>query len=215
VIFLQASTKNQLKVKDYIFRNLKSNKLRTYLTLSTVAFCVALFIIFNSVGDGLDQYTADRASETNIARYSEMAELLNAWLGIINSILVIILAVAVANTMLITITERQREIGTLKAVGITGKQIRELVLLETVTITVIAFIVGCVIGMGISATSNYFFWQSESSGAGLGLFLAPTRITVGTLIGAAGLSIIVGTLAALLPAMRAASLQPAEALRYE
>ena len=189
--------------------------MRTYLTLSTVAFCVALFIIFNSVGAGLDQFTADRVSETNLARYSEMAELLNAWLGIINAILVIILAVAVANTMLITITERQREIGTLKAIGITRKQIRELVLLETLTITVIAFIIGSIIGIAFSAASNYFFWQSDVSEAGLGLFLAPTRLTIGTLIGAAGISVIVGTLAALLPAIRAASLQPAEALRYE
>jgi putative ABC transport system permease protein len=144
-----------------------------------------------------------------------MSELLNSWLGIINSILVIILAVAVANTMLITISERQREIGTLKAVGITSRHIRELVLLETLTITVLAFIIGCIIGVSLTAASDYFFWNSDQSGGTLGLFIAPTRLTINTLIGAAGISIIVGTLAALLPAVRAASLQPAEALRYE
>jgi len=212
---MKTSIYRRLSVRDYIFRNLKSNKLRTYLTLSTVAFCVALFIIFNSVGDGLNLYIEDRGSETNIARYSEMAELLDAWLDIINSILIIILAVSVANTMLITISERQREIGTLKALGFTRAHIRELVLLEAFTISLIAFIAGTIAGVAVSVTSNYLFLNFGSVQGALGLFPAPTRISVDTMVGAAGISLIIGTLSSLLPAARAASLQPAEALRYE
>ena len=91
-----------------------------------VAAVVALFIIFNSVGAGLNSHVSNRYSETQIDKYREMADLLDGWLVVLNSILTIILAVAIANTMLIAVSERQREIGTLKALGFKRKQIRDL-----------------------------------------------------------------------------------------
>jgi putative ABC transport system permease protein len=176
---------------------------------------VALFVLFNSVGEGLNDFIDERASETHLTRYSEMAKILDGWLMVLNVILVIILAVAVANTMLIAVSERNREIGTLKALGFTRKQIRELILLEAMTLTTIAFVIGCAVGIGLSLVSDYLFWQTTSQQEGLSWFFAPAKITPGLLAWAAFISIIIGTLAALYPAVRASALQPQEALRNE
>lgn len=204
----------RFKVVDFVFRNLGENRLRTYLTISGIAVCVILFIFFNAVGEGVNEHIADRQSETHITRYSEMAEIMQSWLNVINIILIIILAVAVANTMLIAVSERQRILGTLKALGFTRRQLRTLIMLEALAITSFAFFIGSIIGISAAVLCDYLFWQFSPSGGELGFF-APAEITTGSIIGAALLSIIAGTLAALYPAVQASNLEPAEALRYE
>lgn len=212
---MRKNNTHRFTITDYILRNLRNNRLRTNLTIGGIAICVALFILFNSIGDGLNLYISQRLSETRIQKYGEMAVLLEGWLNVLNTIFIVILAVAVANTMLISVSERQREYGTLKALGFTRRQIRELILFEAMSLTGIAFIVGTGVGIVLSLTCNHLFWLSSGGSGGIGWFFAPAHITAATLLFAAFISIVVGTLAALYPAVRAAGLRPAEALRYE
>jgi ABC-type antimicrobial peptide transport system permease subunit len=174
-----------------------------------------LFILFNAVGAGFNNYISTNIDSNNIERYREMSELLNGWLNVLNSVFVIILAVAVANTMLIAVSERKREFGILKALGLTRRQLRELVLLEALAITGLAFIIGCALGILFSFIVDFMFWQSTGDAGGIAWFFAPTEITPGIILGAAFISMVIGTLAALFPAILAGTLQPAEALRYE
>ena len=199
----------------YIFRNLKGRRLRTYLTLSGIAVCVALFVLFNSFGEGLDAYISDQAGDTNSDQYEEMAKLLDGWLYVLTLVLMIILAVAVVNTMLISVTERSHELGSLKAIGFSRRQIRTLILLEAFTVTTIAFVTGCSLGISLALFCDFLFNRFAESGGDLGFFFIPARITINTIINAAIISIVVGTLAAFYPAVKAASVKPQEALRYE
>ncbi|UCH88710.1 MAG: FtsX-like permease family protein [Thermoplasmata archaeon] len=205
----------KFSVIDYIFRSLTEHKLRTYLTVSGIAVCIALFILFNSLGEGLNDYISGRTSSEHLERYEEMSELLDGWLNVLTSVFVIILVVAVANSMLISISERQRELGTLKAIGITSGQVRKLVFFEAWAITGLAFLIGTLLGIALALGCDQLFTSAGSGGEGLGWFFAPAKITFRTIISAAFISIVAGTLAALYPALRAASLKPAEALRYE
>ena len=200
---------------DLVLRNLGENRLRTTLTIAGIAVCVILFIFFNSVGKGLNDYIEARAAETNISRYYEIAQILDSWLYIINTILIIVLTVAVANTMLIAVSERQRILATLKAVGFSNSQLRTLVLMEALVLSSLAFLIGSVVGVSAALISDFLFWQANPSGQELFLFLAPAELSTMTIIGAAVLSIVAGTLAALYPAVMASKMNPVEALRYE
>ena len=205
----------KFNVTTYVIRNLKGRRLRTYLTVSGIAVCVALFVLFNSLGAGLDNYISEQAGRTNQNQYEEMSKLLDGWLYVLTSILMIILAVAVLNTMLIAVSERQNELGTLKALGFTRRQIRTMILLEAMIITSLAFVIGSGLGISWALICDFLFERYAESGGGLSFFFAPAQITFITIVNAAIISVVVGTLAAFYPAIKAASIKPQEALRYE
>lgn len=114
--------------------------------------------------------------------------------------------VGVSNIMIIVVKERTKEIGIRKAIGATPKSIIGLILLESVFITGVAGYFGLVAGVGLLELlsphlKSDFFMNPE----------ADIRIAIGATI----LLIISGVLAGLIPARRAASIKPIEALREE
>jgi putative ABC transport system permease protein len=111
-------------------------------------------------------------------------------------------AVGIANIMLVSVTERTREIGIMKAVGARNRDVMQLFLSEAVLLGVSGAILGVPIGIagGYVAT-----WYAEIS-----LTLAPGWFAVAVAVG-----ILVGALAGLYPAWRAARVDPIDALRYE
>jgi putative ABC transport system permease protein len=105
--------------------------------------------------------------------------------------------------MLVSVTERTREVGIRKAVGATRRDILLQFLLEAIVLSFVGGLLG--IGLGIT-------------GAKLISNLSPdlvTRVTAGTLTLAAGVASAVGLVFGVYPALRAANLRPIEALRYE
>jgi putative ABC transport system permease protein len=111
-------------------------------------------------------------------------------------------AVGLTNIMLVSVTERTREIGTRKALGATGSNIRKQFLMEAIVITLIGGIFGVIAGIGLgNIVANYFN----------GHFIFPVGWTIFGLI----LCIITGVLAGWYPASKASRLNPVEALRYE
>jgi putative ABC transport system permease protein len=121
--------------------------------------------------------------------------------------------VGVSNIMLILVRERTREIGIRKALGATPSSVMELVLLESVLITTIAGYTGLVLGTGIMEAVNWALEQTTETGGNM-FFRNPT-VDFTTAVVSTVLLIIAGSLAGYLPALKAATVRPVEALRDE
>lgn len=125
---------------------------------------------------------------------------LTAALGGIAAISLIVGGVGIMNIMLVSVTERTREIGLRKAVGAKPSDIRNQFLIEAVVLSIVGGGVGIAIGWGGSLVLNQFF---------------PTSVTAWAVLLAFGVSAGVGIIFGVAPAIRASRLDPIEALRYE
>jgi putative ABC transport system permease protein len=106
------------------------------------------------------------------------------------------------NIMLVSVTERTREIGLRMAVGARGRDILTQFLIEAVTLSLIGGIIGIAVGLGGSHAISYFAeWR--------------TLISAESIIIAFGFAAAIGVFFGFYPARKAARLDPIEALRYE
>jgi putative ABC transport system permease protein len=141
--------------------------------------------------------------------------ILTGGLGAIGGIALLVAAIGIANTMIMTILERTREIGIMKALGAEPSMVRRLFLVETALVGLFGGAVGLVLAALASVAGNAIFriWLknagvTEKIGA---LFSIPLQLVVGALV----LAVVVSLLAGAWPSRRAMRLQPLEALRYE
>jgi putative ABC transport system permease protein len=118
---------------------------------------------------------------------------------------VIVSVLGIVNTLVLAVLERTREIGLLRAVGMTRRQVRRMVRHESVIVALIGATVGLAVGLFLAALVT-------GALAGEGLAFA---VPVGTLVAFVVAAVLAGTLAAMLPARRAARLDVLSALRYE
>lgn len=123
-------------------------------------------------------------------------------LGGVAAISLLVGGIGIMNIMLVTVTERTREIGLRKALGARKKVIITQFLIESVILT----FVGGVIGIGIGTFSSYLYSYFTSS---------PFVVSPNSILLAFAVSAGIGILFGWYPARRAANLQPIEALRYE
>jgi len=123
-------------------------------------------------------------------------------LGGIAAISLLVGGIGIMNIMLVTVTERTREIGLRKALGAKRKTIITQFLVESVILTFFGGIIGMVLGIGTSLILSK-------------LLSFPSAISVSSVVLAIGVSGIIGMVFGWYPAQRAARLQPIEALRYE
>jgi putative ABC transport system permease protein len=123
-----------------------------------------------------------------------------ALLGWVAAVSLLVGAIGVMNIMLVTVTERTREIGLRKAIGAPRSVVLSQFLIEAVVISLLGGVVGVVVGL----TGARFKID------GVQPVIAPYSIPL-----AFGVALLVGIVAGLYPAYRAASLRPIDALRYE
>lgn len=123
----------------------------------------------------------------------------------ISLLAIVIGGIGVINTMIMAVYERTREIGVLKAIGWKNKRILGMILGESVVITIVAGLVGVVMGLGAI---------QALLALGMDGFIIPVY-TTSTFIKALGIALFVGIIGGLYPAYRASRLPPTEALRYE
>ncbi len=138
---------------------------------------------------------------------TSITDALRVFLGLMAGISLFVGGIGIMNIMLVTVSERTREIGLRKAIGATRKQIRDQFLLEAVILTVTGGIIGVIVGIFIS---YIIALGARFAGYDWSFIISPTAIIL-----AVGLSIITGIIFGLYPAMKASKLDPIIALRYE
>jgi putative ABC transport system permease protein len=144
-----------------------------------------------------------------------MTAALRILLGLIGTMTLAIGGIGLANIMLVSVTQRTREIGVIKSLGATKRSILLQFLLEAMTIVTIGGILGVALGfavtMGIGSLPLLGPLFKDTSGAGdIHLGISVFAVVTSTVM-----LEIVGLISGLLPAMRASRLDPIEALRYE
>ncbi|MEM7799861.1 MAG: ABC transporter permease, partial [Chloroflexota bacterium] len=127
--------------------------------------------------------------------------ILTAFLGAIAGISLVVGGIGIMNIMLVSVTERTREIGIRKAIGALRRDILLQFLLESIVLSLF----GCLIGIGLGYLISYI----------ASLFDFSTVITTNSILLSVGFATIVGLVFGIYPAWRAANLRPIEALRYE
>ncbi|MFZ5878486.1 MAG: ABC transporter permease [Chloroflexota bacterium] len=137
-----------------------------------------------------------------LSTLNSVTQTLTIFLGAIAAISLLVGGIGIMNIMLVSVTERTKEIGLRKAVGATRNQILTQFLIETVTLSLLGGIVGILLGIGIA----YFFTMTG---------MIPSVITYDSILLAFSFALAIGVFFGLYPALRAASLHPMVALRYE
>ena len=138
-----------------------------------------------------------------IAIFGQITSVLTIFLGAIAAISLLVGGIGIMNIMLVSVTERTREIGIRKAVGARRKDILSQFLIEAVVLSLIGGVVGILLGWaGALAISKL---QSDLTAV----------VTIQSIALAVGFSAAVGLFFGIYPATRAASLNPIDALRYE
>ncbi|HSE92872.1 MAG TPA: FtsX-like permease family protein, partial [Methylomirabilota bacterium] len=132
----------------------------------------------------------------------ESSRVMASLLASIASVSLLVGGIGIMNIMLVSVTERTREIGLRMAVGARGRDILTQFLVEAVTLSLIGGAVGVAVGLGGSRAISYFAdWR--------------TLVAVETIVVAFGFSAAIGVFFGFYPARKAARLDPIEALRYE
>ena len=152
---------------------------------------------------------ADDADDFRVVNFGEFAKSgeaiatgLSVALGFIGAISLVVGGIGIMNIMLVSVTERTREIGLRMAVGARGRDILTQFLIEAVTLSLIGGAIGVVLGTAATwAVGHFAGWQ--------------VSMTVSSVVLAAGFSGFVGVLFGFYPARRASKLLPIQALRYE
>ena len=139
---------------------------------------------------------------------------LNLFLGGIAAISLLVGAIGIANSMFTSVMERTRQIGVLKALGTTNFEIMKLFLTESAIIGLVGGLMGIFIGFIASGITSEMGTRMIGPGM-MGGGGSMTLITPELVLFAIGFSVFIGIAAGLIPARKAAKLQPVEAMRYE
>lgn len=146
-----------------------------------------------------DEFTV-QSQEQTLSTISQITGVLTLALGGIAGISLLVGGIGIMNIMLVSVTERTREIGLRKAIGAKPSDIRNQFLVEAVTLSGLGGIIGILIGVGLSLVIGRFF---------------TTTVPLWSIALSFGFSMIVGVIFGIAPAIRASRLDPIQALRYE
>ena len=160
-----------------------------------------LLIRHDIIDPNLADFSIRSASEI-LDTVSTVTSTLTIMLASIAAISLLVGGIGIMNIMLVTVTERTKEIGLLKAIGAKRKNILTQFLIESVVMTLFGGAIGLLIGIGISYIA--------ASVIGI-----PFVVSTSSVLLAVGVSCGVGIVFGWYPARRAAGLQPVDALRYE
>jgi len=135
------------------------------------------------------------------------------FLGLFGSLALTVASLGIINTLVMAILERRREIGVLKALGATDRDVRSLFFAEAGAMGLLGGICGVTLGwlIGLALTWGTTFYLKRQDLPGVKISYVPWWLAVGAI----AFAVIVSLIAGLYPASRAAKLNPVEALRYE
>jgi putative ABC transport system permease protein len=148
-----------------------------------------------------DDFTIRNLSEI-LQTQEESSKVMTYLLAAIASVSLLVGGIGIMNIMLVSVTERTREIGLRMAVGARGRDILMQFLVEAVTLSLIGGVIGIALGVaGSQAISQFAEWR--------------TQLPMEAIVMAFGFAAAVGVFFGFYPARKAAQLDPIEALRYE
>lgn len=151
-----------------------------------------------------DDFTAISQSDL-IGTFQQITGVLTVFLGAIAGISLLVGGIGIMNIMLVSVTERTREIGLRKAVGARKRDILMQFLTEAVMLSMFGGGIGILVGAGGASAISYFLRED-----GFQAVMTVSAVLLATLFSAA-----VGLFFGIYPAQRAAGLNPIDALRYE
>ena len=139
--------------------------------------------------------------------------IMDSMLGAIGTIALIIAALGIINTMLMSILERTREIGVMKAVGGSENEIKFIFFVEAACIGLVGAVFGLMLGWLVTRVANQVMntMVLPDNQGPIDLFYFPVWL----ILGAVGFSVFVSLAAGLYPAIRAARIDPVRALRHD
>ena len=152
-----------------------------------------------------DDFTI-RSQDDMLSTANQITGVMTLLLGAIAGISLVVGGIGIMNIMLVSVTERTREIGIRKAVGAKRGDILVQFLVESVVVSALGGIVGILIGVGLSQLISVI----DLGGQKMQTVVEPSSILL-----AFGVSSAIGVFFGIYPANRAASLNPIEAIRYE
>jgi putative ABC transport system permease protein len=158
------------------------------------------------VEKGEEDFTV-QTSEQLLDTFSSIFSLVMMVVIGIAAISLLVGGVGIMNTMYMSILERTREIGVMKSIGAMNSDILLMFLIESGFLGLFGGIAGCLLGIGIAKLVEVII-QGQ-------IIMLRASISTELIAGTLLFSFIIGTVSGLLPARRAARLQPVEALRYE
>lgn len=152
--------------------------------------------------EGTDNDFTVRLMTEMVEKVRSVGLILSLLLAAIASISLIVGSIGIMNMMLVSVTERTREIGTRKALGAPNKWIMFQFLAESILISFIGSFVGMFLGVILSQIGGYYFGRE-------------VPISVWSVIISVSVAVIVGIVSGLMPAFKAMKLDPIEALRFQ
>lgn len=152
--------------------------------------------------EGTDNDFTVRLMTDMVDKVRNVGFVLSALLAAIASISLVVGSIGIMNMMLVSVTERTREIGTRKALGAPNRWIMCQFLTESILISFIGSFIGMLIGVILSQIGGQIFDKT-------------VPISVWSVIISVSVAVIVGVVSGLMPAIKAMKLDPIEALRFQ
>jgi putative ABC transport system permease protein len=168
----------------------------------------AILLNRHKISDPTQADFTTQSQQDILNTFGQITAILTAVLGAIAGISLVVGGIGIMNIMLVTVTERTREIGIRKAIGARRSDILLQFLIESMFLSGLGGVLGIAVGAGLSSWLNGAAAKISSS-------FPPPVVSIPSVLLAFGVSVGIGLFFGIYPANRAAALNPIEALRYE
>ncbi len=203
------------KVISIALRGLRIRLVKTFLVTCCIALALA-FLTYILCSNGMTEHLSERASDAlrqRLAREGLLDQISGqeqksqtAWML---GIALMISFVGIVNAMLISVTERYREIGTMKCLGGLDSFIVKLYLIESLFQGIVGTTLGMILGVALAYIEGFARFGGEA------LFLLPPLTLIQYLLTTFVSGVALAAVGALYPAWRAAKMEPVDAMRSE
>ncbi|MCD4703740.1 MAG: ABC transporter permease [Methanosarcinaceae archaeon] len=147
-------------------------------------------------------------SKSQLDSMSEIMDSISLFLGAIAGVSLIVGSVGIANTMFTSVMERTKDIGTMKAIGATNKDILMIFLFNSAMVGLVGGVLGILLSIGLTSMLPMFGLAIMRSSTG-------STISIDLIIIGISIAVFVGVVSGVVPAYNASKMKPVDALRYE